>query len=144
MRNAAPVSILPQTRSIQWPERYIDPFSTKDQLEPILEDEERLKELTFQAIKAAESNCSTAAHYDPLIQRYINIMTRFGEMSLARRLIHDTMAHIKRFQLAKYWAAKTDEERAKIELNPVVIFRQAINNCRPVVITKKIKVKITV
>lgn len=42
-----------------------------------------------------------------------------------------TLEAIKRKQFAKYHAASA-EERTSIELNPYVIFHQALKNCEPV------------
>lgn len=41
-------------------------------------------------------------------------------------------------QVEKYNKATTPEEKAKIECNPLKIFHQAVENCKPVLITTKI------
>ena len=46
-------------------------------------------------------------------------------------LIFQTMRRVKTKQLKKYKEAKTDEEKAQIELDPMVIFHKAIENSKP-------------
>lgn len=50
-----------------------------------------------------------------------------------------TLAEIKRLQLEKWKAAKTEEEKNEIELDPVIVIKKGIENMKPVVMTKKIK-----
>jgi small subunit ribosomal protein S7 len=46
---------------------------------------------------------------------------------------------VKQIQLAKYYEATTDAERAEIELNPITIFHKALENCSPVLQLTPIK-----
>ena len=50
-----------------------------------------------------------------------------------------TFENIKLIQLEKYHKASTEEERADVELNPKVIFHQAIENCKPILITQNVR-----
>lgn len=49
-----------------------------------------------------------------------------------------TLENIKLVQIEKFHKAKTDFERDSIELNPVNILYHAVDNCKPLVITKAI------
>ena len=46
---------------------------------------------------------------------------------------------IKQLQLAKYYKATTNVERAEIELNPITIFHKALDNCKPILQLTPIK-----
>lgn len=46
---------------------------------------------------------------------------------------------VKQIQLSKYYNAATDEERSAIELNPVTILHQALENCKPILQLTPIK-----
>ncbi|GIY52461.1 hypothetical protein CDAR_181271 [Caerostris darwini] len=50
----------------------------------------------------------------------------------------DTFARIKRIQLAKYHKAPPDQ-KTSIELDPKKIFKQAIDNCKPVLSVTPVK-----
>ena len=49
-----------------------------------------------------------------------------------------TFENIKHIQVERYNKATTAEEKAKIECNPLTIFHQAVENCKPVLATTKI------
>lgn len=56
---------------------------------------------------------------------------RKGNKVLARELVEKTLEQVKRLQLEKYHKCITEEDKAKIELNPKVIFYNAVQNCKP-------------
>lgn len=62
-----------------------------------------------------------------------------GKKSLARGLIEKTFEKIKRIQLERYHKAKTEAEKEAIELDPKVIFKQAVVNCTPILTLEPIK-----
>ncbi len=49
------------------------------------------------------------------------------------------MENIKLIQIEKWHKAKSDEEREMIELDPKKIFHKALENCKPLLITQKVK-----
>ncbi|KRX99966.1 28S ribosomal protein S7, mitochondrial [Trichinella pseudospiralis] len=55
-----------------------------------------------------------------------------GRKDLAQRIMADCFEYIKRKQVKKWLACKSDEERKEIECNPWKIFHKAIENCTPV------------
>lgn len=60
------------------------------------------------------------------------MLMKGGRKALARRIVLDAFEKIKRIQLKKYWTAQTDEERANIECDPVVIYHAALKNISPI------------
>lgn len=62
-----------------------------------------------------------------------------GKKVLARELVEKSFQNIKRIQIEKYHKCKSEEEKAQIELDPRVIFHQAIENCKPILALTPIK-----
>lgn len=60
---------------------------------------------------------------------------RKGNRQLARSLVEETFAEVKRIQLKKYWAEQDEEARAKIVINPYQIFHAALKNSTPLMET---------
>lgn len=110
-----------------------------DFIEPIVkkEDQAKLKEsgeynnLAHRKIKAARTNLSSSSLQDPVVNKFINHIMEGGKKELAREILEKSFQNVKRMQLERYHLAKTDEEKEAIELNPRVLLRQAIENCRP-------------
>ena len=125
------------TRFTVWPSMYREPvFHKNDQNEL---PEETKKELSFAPFKAAPNSKSTSVFFDPVIERLEACILRKGKRHVAREILGKTFYNIKCEQIAKFQAAKTDEARANIELDPVVITKKAIENMRPCILTKRIK-----
>lgn len=70
---------------------------------------------------------------------FINYTMRHGRKMLARNLVEKAFENIKRMQLEKYHKAKTEEGKAKIELDPKVVFHKAVVNSKPVLSLQPIK-----
>ncbi|VDO92709.1 unnamed protein product [Soboliphyme baturini] len=70
-------------------------------------------------------------HSPQLYSKFINMVMMNGEKFLARTIVYGAFEEIKRIQLKKYFAAKTDAEREAIECDPRKIFHSAIKNCTP-------------
>lgn len=112
---------------------------TPDYIEPIvkkegqakLKEEGEFKDLAHRKIKAARTNLSSSSLQDPVVGKFINYIMEGGQKELAREILERGFQNIKRMQLERYNLAKTDEEKEVIELNPRVLLRQAIENCRP-------------
>lgn len=46
--------------------------------------------------------------------------------------MNKTFDRIKSFQLERYHKAKTTEEKDNIELDPLMVFHRALDNCIPI------------
>lgn len=110
---------------------FIEPIVKKDEQKQ-LKDENQFELLTHKKIKAAKTNVSSSSLYDPLVSKFTNYIMRGGCKELARGQLERAFFKIKCSQLERYNMAKTDDEREGIELNPRILLRQAIENCRPV------------
>lgn len=55
-----------------------------------------------------------------------------GNKKLATTLITKTFESVKRLQVERYHKTTTSEAKANIELDPFVIFHQAVDNCIPI------------
>lgn len=118
-----------------------------DFIEPIVKKEDQMKlkesgefkELAHRKIKAAKTNVSSSSLQDPIVNKFINYIMEGGKKDLARQILEKGFQNMKRMQLERYHLAKTDEEKETIELNPRLLLRQAIENCRPLILLKKIK-----
>ncbi|CDW53849.1 Ribosomal S7 domain containing protein [Trichuris trichiura] len=109
---------------------YREPVTSKQDLEvPLPEDDER----KYLPIKPLDHSHSFTFFHDPVLLKFTNRLMVGSRKQLARKIMRDCFELIKRRQVKQYLTAKTDEERAKIECNPFVIFRKAIDNCCPVV-----------
>ncbi|KFD62995.1 hypothetical protein M514_03619 [Trichuris suis] len=110
--------------------QYREPITCKQDLEaPLPEDDER----RYLPIKPLDHSHSFTFFHDPVLMKFTNRLMVGGRKALARKIMCDCFELIKRRQVKRYLAAETDEERAKIECNPFIIFRKAIDNCCPVV-----------
>lgn len=97
------------------------------------------RERAFVPIKAVRNNVSSSVFWDPVIWRLTKMIMRCGRMHLARKMVDDMMMEIKTIQMNKYRRAKTEEEKAEIELDPVALVKRSLENMSPVVITRPIK-----
>ncbi|XP_013870379.1 small ribosomal subunit protein uS7m [Austrofundulus limnaeus] len=95
------------------------------------EVEEREQKLV-QPIKAATNSITSSVFYDPVVSKFTNIMMKEGNKRLAREIMTKTLELIKRKQVEKYHKSSA-ENKAVIECNPLTIFHQALENCKPVV-----------
>ncbi|XP_014823051.1 PREDICTED: 28S ribosomal protein S7, mitochondrial [Poecilia mexicana] len=93
-------------------------------------EERELKKL--RPIKAATNSTTSSLFNDPVLSKFINMMMKHGEKTLAREIMMQTLENIKRKQVEKYHKA-TDGQKEGIECNPYVVFHQALENCKPVV-----------
>lgn len=90
-------------------------------------------------IKAARNNDNVSAFHDDRLSKFTNYVMKGGRKVLARSLVEKCFENIKRIQLEKYNKATTDEEKSKIETNPVKILNAAIENARPMLNVAPIK-----
>jgi hypothetical protein len=116
-----------------WWEKYgshVDPIQSRTDLLNM----DDLDERHYRPVKPViASYQSFSCFHDPIISRVIGILLREGNRELVEELMEKTFRTIKLIQIGKWHRAKTDEERASIECNPVVLLKQAIKNATPIV-----------
>jgi len=124
-------------RNALYPDWYLTPISSREELAR-LEDEGKLESMKVIPVKPALSDMTDSVYDDPTLKHFTNMVMQWSDRKLARKLMHETFANIKRIQLEKYYAAP-NEEKASIILNPLVILKQAIENCQPILSLTPIK-----
>ena len=125
------------TRNNLYPDTYLDPIYSREELDR-LESEGKLEELKVMPVKPATSTMSGSVYDDPLLKHFTNMVMMWSNRKLARELIFESFAEIKRVQLKKYHSVP-DNEKTSIELNPLNIFKEAIENCQPVLALTPVK-----
>lgn len=113
-----------------YPPGYIEPIYKKEQQEKLVESDE-WKNLIHMPVKAALNNHSSSIFHDDRVNKMVNYIMIQGKKQLARELMSKTFENIKRIQLSKYNRTEDEDEKSKIETNPVTILHQAIENARP-------------
>jgi len=121
-----------------WPSNFEEPINSKQEIAEIRGTREYERKVNVP-IKAAlkDESCSMFRH--PLITRFFNIVVEHSNGQLNEVIMLNTCRRIKEIQLKKYLAS-SEERRAKIERNPMVIILGAIENCRPLMRLEKVKV----
>lgn len=114
----------------QYAPTYIRPVVKKEEQEKLKETGE-FQNLAHVPVRAALNAQTSSPLHDPLLETFICHIMEMGKKELARSLIEKGFENIKRIQLERYHLADEDEKQA-IELSPRVLFKQAIENCRPV------------
>lgn len=115
--------------------KYLDPTISKEELKKPLEDTDPRK---YMKIKAAETDETTLADYDPIVKRFVAMIMKEGDKKVARKIIAKAFEEIKHTQVEKYH--KADQfERTAIELDPVKVLHKAIDNAKPLLMTTKIR-----
>ncbi|XP_045027447.1 28S ribosomal protein S7, mitochondrial-like [Daphnia magna] len=115
-----------------------EPTYSIEKLDQLIESGEA-KKREFVPVKAARSDHNVSVFHDELTSKFINMVMEKGHKEVATKLVETAYMKIKQMQLAKYYKATTDAERAEIELNPIVIFHKALENCKPVLQLTPIK-----
>ena len=116
-----------------WWEKYgshVNPVQTRADLLNM----DGLDERHFRPVKPViPTYQSFSCFHDPMVSRVIGILLSDGDRELVENLMDKTFRTIKLIQIGKWHKAKTDEERASIECNPVVLLKKAIKNATPIV-----------
>lgn len=89
-------------------------------------------------IRAALNDATSSIFHDERLRKFTNYVMEGGKKKLAREIIERGMENIKRIQLERYNLAD-GEEKDQIETNPLKIFHQAVENCRPLLQLTPIK-----
>lgn len=122
----------------QYGPQFVEPVFKKHKL-AALEESGEISKIAHVPIKAARNNDSCSVLHDDLVSKFTNYVMKKGEKVLARELVEKGFENIKRLQLERYHLAETEEEKAKIELNPRVLLRKAVENSRPLLHLTPIK-----
>uniref|UniRef100_A0AAG5DUB8 Small ribosomal subunit protein uS7m n=1 Tax=Anopheles atroparvus TaxID=41427 RepID=A0AAG5DUB8_ANOAO len=130
--------IVPVARMSQYGPHFIQPIINKQEIDALQETGD-LSKISHVPIKAALNNQTSSVFYDPLVAQFTNYVMKQGHKQLARDLVEKGFENIKRLQLERYHLAETEEEKAKIELNPRKLLHQAVENCRPLLQLTPIK-----
>ncbi|CAF0912321.1 unnamed protein product [Adineta ricciae] len=116
-----------------WWEKYgshVDPVQSRSELLNM----DDLDERHFRPVKPViPTYQSFSCFHDPIVSRVMGILLRDGNRELVEELMHKTFRTIKLIQVGKWHRAKTDEERAQIECNPVILLTRAVKNATPIV-----------
>lgn len=114
-------------------------------------EENRLTDLSFKPIRFAKIDEHNSPTYDRLYELFLRNTMRHGKKAVVEHLMNNTFYYIKTYQLRKKFkldkirASGNEKELAKyadeeeIITDPMEIFKRALENCKPVVITKKIR-----
>lgn len=94
--------------------------------------------LAHTPIRAALNDATNSVFHDDRLRKFTNYVMEGGRRTLARELVERGLENIKRIQLERYNLAD-GEEKDKIETNPLKIFHQAVENCRPLLQLTPIK-----
>lgn len=121
---ATSASVLAQTDSNVFQEPILD----KDKLGlPLDETDKRI----YLPVRAMRDHEIPVFFRDHVRQKFINVIAEDSNTALGERILFKAFERIKLTQIKRWRKAKTDEERAEIEVNPHVIFDQAMTNMRP-------------
>jgi len=114
-----------------YPPHFGVPVYKKDELDKLYETGaiENYKLIPF---KAAASNQTCSVFHDPMIAKFINYMLIKGQKKLARQVLEKTFEKIKILQLEKFNKETDLEKKALIIIDPIVIFKKAVDNCKPI------------
>ena len=124
------------TKFARYSESFVDPNPDRKmyrQGPPQLSDD-----IASKLVKAAPTSQTYSNFYDKELYKFEKMLVKKGNSATARKIVRGTLEYIKIDRVTKYHKA-SPEERDLIELNPVVIFHQALENCKPLVALKNVK-----
>jgi len=95
-------------------------------------------EISLKLVKAAPTNQTYSVFYDPDYAKFERLVLKQGKGLIANSILKKTMAHIKHVQVKKYHEA-SEAEKSTIEVNPLKVFHEALNNVKPIVSVRNLK-----
>lgn len=131
-RQAAVSAVTRKPTLIEKYAKVVGPFQTAAQMP-------KVKSNPTEKIPAAMPIHPCSAFFDRSLSIFLNNCMRKGQKPLMRELMRQTFVIIKQTQLAKYHACKDDKERAEIQCDPLEIFLGALDNCKPLMVTRPVK-----
>ncbi|XP_055877660.1 28S ribosomal protein S7, mitochondrial-like [Biomphalaria glabrata] len=115
---------------------FLDPIIDKDELKKELPENDLRR---HRPLKAPNTDCSISPlFYDPTVQKFTNIMMKSGNKERVRLIMRKLFENLKHMQIARWNQATTLEEKSAIECDPLVLFKTAIDNCKPLLLTQRI------
>lgn len=110
-------------------------------------ESDQLQDLSFQTVRFARIWENNSLFFDQLYDKYLRHIMRDGRRWLMDELLHNTFYEIKIIQFNRLRKLKEKQQRndplgeqeETIETNPLDLFKKAIENCKPMVITRKVK-----
>lgn len=144
------------------------PLFTDHMYQAAMDEQAEPNELAYQEIRFATLWETNSPLQDDVVENYLRLITYDGRRWLSYQLLHNTFYEIKLTQYKRYLKRKQalekaeaaaadgskgggekkvaksaiaegDEESEEIELNPVTLFHKAVENCKPLVVTKKVR-----
>lgn len=122
-----------------------DPLVTRDDYIQAQESNQ-LEELGYKRIKFPRLWEVDSPLADQHYEKFVNRVMWDGDKAKAYELMQKTFYHIKSFQLAKLRKLKAkkgsnneDDSSEDVEVNPMVVFKKALKNCEPYVITRAVQ-----
>ncbi|XP_059145131.1 small ribosomal subunit protein uS7m-like [Physella acuta] len=114
---------------------FLDPITNKEELnEKLSKKDQRL----HNPLKAPTTDVSISPlFYDPIVLKFTNVMMKGGNKERVREVKRRLFENMKNLQIEK-WHKASEIDRSQIECNPVTIFKQAVDNCKPVLITVRV------
>lgn len=122
----------------QYGPQFVEPVFKPQKQTELLETGEFSK-YSHIPIKAARNNDTSSVFHDERLSKFVNYIMKGGQKKLARDLIERGFENIKRIQLERYHLADGEDEKSKIELNPLAVLHKAVENCRPMLQLTPIK-----
>ncbi|ENN76447.1 28S ribosomal protein S7, mitochondrial [Dendroctonus ponderosae] len=113
-----------------YPSFYIDPIFRKEVQQELVQSGE-IDQYAHLPTKPAANNQTCSLTFDPDISLFTNYLMRDGRKNFARQLVEKSLEQVKRIQLEKFHKCTSEEDKAKIELDPKVIFHRAVTNSMP-------------
>uniref|UniRef100_A0A1I8E8H3 Small ribosomal subunit protein uS7m n=3 Tax=Wuchereria bancrofti TaxID=6293 RepID=A0A1I8E8H3_WUCBA len=114
------------------PRVFREPIVDLEQLNQPLDQEDDRR---YCFIKAMTSVQTPVFYRNAVIDRLINVCMLCGMKEKMRKIVLEALEIIKRRQYI-LWRDASDEQKEKIELDPVVIAEKAIKNCCPIMILR--------
>ncbi|GAU96624.1 hypothetical protein RvY_08047 [Ramazzottius varieornatus] len=123
-------------KKVYWFKRMAPPVFDATEIQRKLEE---TPEARFMKVGPARIHESSSAFYDPLLNKFTNMIMFKGQKELAEENMRLAFENIKKIQMEKYHATTDVTAKMRVELNPLKIFHQAVENCKPVLALTPIK-----
>lgn len=115
----------------QYARHFVPPIYEKKKLDQIAEAGE-LESYKHVTVKAAQDNESYSVLHDVVLSKMVNYIMQDGRKETAKDELAKALTIVKRVQVGLYNRTEDEEEKKKIVVDPVRIFKVAVQNCRPI------------
>lgn len=139
------------SKSIKFRTAYGDAPILSDEEYNLAKDENQLDDLSFKSFRFAKIDENNSPLYDHTYELFLRNAMRNGKRSVIEGLMDETFYLMKTYQLRKQKkqekaraAGDTKElasygEDEETIVDPMELFKRALENCKPLLITKKIR-----